>query len=162
MVDLAERLGQIRVRVRAPGTEIEAELRGRTGISLSFEESVYEFIDESALERALASIARLLWAGWRRQYLSAIDETSLSIDANDFRDSNFIADRARIEAIGTSSDERIVITTVGMENFAVHIEPGTVREVPEDQFATKASAAATKLIQDFQAKVSELKKRYYE
>jgi hypothetical protein len=55
-----------------------------------------------------------------------------------------------------------MITAVGMENFSVHISPGTVREITEDQFSVDASEAATKLIQYFQVKVDELKKRYYE
>lgn len=67
-----------------------------------------------------------------------------------------------MEAIGESNDARIVITATGMESFSVHIKPGTVREISEDQFAANASEAATKLIQDFQVKVDELKKRYYE
>jgi hypothetical protein len=155
-------LDGIRVRVRAPGADVEAELRQRTGITLSFGESVYDFINESALERVLASLARLLWAGWQRQYRAAIEETDLNIDADDLRDSNFFADRAKVEAFGASSDKRITITAVGMENFSVQIAPGTVREVPEDRFAANAADAATKVIQDFQAKVDELKKRYYE
>ncbi|NBH11312.1 hypothetical protein [Amycolatopsis sp. SID8362] len=162
MEDLAERLDSIRVHVRAPGTEIEAEFRRRTGITLSFGESVYDFIGESALERALAATARLLWVGWQRQYRTAIEETNLNIDADDLRDSNFFADRAKVEAVGASSDERITISTVGMENFSVHIVPGTIREIPEDEFAASASEAATKVIEAFQAKVDELKKRYYE
>lgn len=162
MADLAEKLDGIRVHVRAPGTEIEAELRQRTGITLSFGESVYGFINESALERVLASTARLLWAGWQRQYRAAIDETGLNIDIDDLRDSNFFADRAKVEAIGESNDNRIMITAIGMENFSVHIKPGTVREISEDQFAASASEVAMKLIWDFQFKVDDLKKRYYE
>ncbi|MGK3199778.1 hypothetical protein [Amycolatopsis sp. MEPSY49] len=139
MADLAERLDGIRVHVRAPGTEIEAELRQRTGITLSFGESVYDFIDESALERALAATARLLWVGWQWQYRAAIEGTNLNIDADDLRDSNFFADRAKVEAVGASNDERITTTAVGMETFSVHIAPGTVRELPEDEFAASAS-----------------------
>ncbi|MYW91154.1 hypothetical protein G3I59_11185 [Amycolatopsis rubida] len=162
MVDLAETLDDIRVRVRAPGSDIEAELRRRTDITLSFGESVYEFIDEPALERVLAGIARLLWAGWQRQYRAAIDETDLNIDADDARDSNFFADRAQVEAIGGSADERITISAAGMADFSVRVKPGTVREIPEDQFSASVSEAAAKLIQDFQLKVDDLKKRYYE
>lgn len=162
MADLAERLDGIRVRVRASGAEIEAELRRRNEITLSFGESVYDFIDESALERALAGLARLLWAGWQRQYRAAIDETDLNIDIDDVRDSNFFADRARVEAVGESSDGRIIISTVGMDIFSVHVGSGTVREISEDQLSASVSEAAARLINGFQAKVDELKKRYYE
>jgi hypothetical protein len=158
---LADRLDNIRVQVRAPGGGIEAELRDRTNISLSFEESVYEFISETALENSLSSIARLLWTGWQRQYRAAIDETGLNIDADDQHDLNFFAERDGIQATGRSSDERVTISAVGMENFSVQIKPGTVREISEDQFTADAMEAATKLIREFQEKVDELKERYF-
>jgi hypothetical protein len=43
------------------------------------------------------------------------------------RDSNFFTDRAKVEAVGESSDERITITAVGMDNFSVHITPPRAR-----------------------------------
>lgn len=73
---LADRLDGIRVRVRAPGADIEAELRNRTDITITFGESVYEFADERGLERSLAALARLVYAGWLRQYRAAIDESA--------------------------------------------------------------------------------------
>ncbi|PPK67023.1 hypothetical protein V5P93_003362 [Actinokineospora auranticolor] len=161
MADLAERLDGIRVCVRAPGADIEAELRLRTAITVSFDEGVYEFIGEPTLERALAGAARLLWVGWQRQYRAAIDGTNLTVDVDDLHDSRFFSDRAKVEAIGGSSDARIAITAIGMENFSVHIKPGTIREISEDRFTAGVSEAATKLIQDFQAKVHDLKTRYY-
>ena len=162
MADLAERLDGIRVRVRAPGADIEAELRQRTTITLWFGESVYEFVSEPALEQALAGLARLLWAGWQRHYRAAIDETDLNIEIDDLRDSNFFSERAQVAAVGASVDERIRVSAVGMENFSVRIEPGTVRDITEDEFTAGAAEAATRVIEDFQAKVDELKKRYYE
>jgi hypothetical protein len=54
---LAGRLDAIRVRVRAPGVDIGAELRDRTDITITFGESVYDFADERGLERALAALA---------------------------------------------------------------------------------------------------------
>ncbi|WP_020499007.1 hypothetical protein [Sciscionella marina] len=161
MVDLAERLDDIRVHARAPGTEIEAELRDRGAVKLTFGESIYDFISESALESALVGIARMLWTGWQRQYQLAIDETDLNIDANDRHDLNFFAERDEIESTGTSGDERISISAVGMQNFSVRVKPGTVREISEDEFSAGAAEAATRLVQDYQDKVDELKKRYF-
>ncbi|WP_405164382.1 hypothetical protein OG203_04490 [Nocardia sp. NBC_01499] len=129
---------------------------------MSFGESAYAFVDDSRLERALTAIARLLWVGWQRQYRRAIEYTDLHIDADDQHDLNFFAERAEIEAIGESSDERITISAIGMENFSVRIEPGTVREISEAEFRASAAEAATKLIEDFLTKVAELKKRYYD
>ncbi|MQA10151.1 MAG: hypothetical protein GEU98_16675 [Pseudonocardiaceae bacterium] len=158
---LADRLDGIRVHVRAPGADIEAELRNRTNITLSFGESVYDFASESALESALTSIARLLWTGWQCQYRAAIDETDLNIDPDDQHDLNFFAERDEIEATVESSDGRIRISAVGMENFSVRITPGTVREISEGEFTANVTEASTKLIQEYQDKVNELKKRYY-
>lgn len=161
MGQLADRLDGIRVRARAPGSEIEATLRDRTRVTMSFGESEYDFISEPALERALGSLARLLWAGWQRQYRAAIDETGLTIDADDQHDLNFLAERKEIEAVGESSDERIGISAVGMENFSVRILPGTVHEIAEDEFIASATEAASTLIHDFLSQAAALKKRYY-
>lgn len=161
MQNLAERLDNIRVRVRAPGTEIEAELSRRTNIELFFEDSAYAAADEPMLEQELASIAKLLWVGWQQQYRRAIEYTNLIVDAVNSTDLDFFADRDKTEAAGTSSDHRITISTIGMRNFSVHIKPGTIREITQSQFGRSAAEAATLLIQDYQAKVQELKQRYY-
>ncbi|MEU7146139.1 hypothetical protein ABZ942_42335 [Nocardia sp. NPDC046473] len=162
MRDLAERLSGIRVRVRAPGTEIEAELSGRTDIALFFGENAYAFADEQILEQALTSIAKLLWVGWRRQYLRAIEDTNLIVGAVDSTDTKFFAERDQVEAVGVSSDHRITVSSTGMRNFSVHIEPGTVRELAESQFGSGVAEAAALLIQDHQEKVQGLKQRYYD
>lgn len=162
MTDLANRLDNIHVRVRIPGADISAELRNRTDITLEFAEGVYEFISEPILEGLLESGARLLFTGWRRQYLAAIDETGLSIDADDQHDLNFMAERAEIEAFGRSADQRITVSTAGMKEFNVNLKPGTLREVSEAEFSDSIGRASAEMISDFQRKVSDLKIRYYE
>jgi hypothetical protein len=158
---LADRLDGIRVRVRAPGTDIEAELRNRTDVTITFGESVYEFADERGLERSLAALARLVYAGWLRQYRAAIDESALDITPSDERDHEFLDERSKVEAGGKSSDGRITFACVGMQEISVEIVPGAVRELTEDQFAARAEEAVTILIQEYLAKVSELRKRFY-
>ncbi|MFI6044710.1 hypothetical protein ACIA8C_23990 [Nocardia sp. NPDC051321] len=160
MQDLAERLDNIRIRVRAPGTEVEAEFTRRTDFALFFEEGAYAFVDEAILERTLTSIAKLLWVQWQRQYRRAIEDTDLIIDAVDSADINFFAERDEIEAVGVSSDHRITISTTGLRDFSVHIKPGTVRELTERRFSISAAAAAKRLLQDYQEKVEEVKQRY--
>jgi hypothetical protein len=158
---LADRLDGIRVRVRAPGTEIEAELRNRTDITITFGESVYDFVDERGLERSLAALARLVYAGWLRQYRAAIDDSALDITPRDDRDGKFLGERAKIEASGRSGDGRITLTCVGMQDISVEILPGTVRELTEAEFTARAKEAVTTLIQDYLAKVRALRKRCY-
>ncbi|MFD6156119.1 hypothetical protein ACFWF7_24285 [Nocardia sp. NPDC060256] len=162
MIDLATRLDNIRVRVTAPGTDIEAELSRRTDIVLFFKDSDYAFVNEPILERALTSIARLLWVGWQREYRRAIEYTNLSIDAENATDFAFFAERDGVEAAGESSNTRITISTVGMKNFSVHIEPDTVRDLSESEFCASVSEAAANVIRDYVTQVGELKKRYYD
>lgn len=161
MGELAERLDNIRVRSRAPGVGIEGELRNRSEITLEFEESVYDFIDERALERALGDLARLLYAGWQRQYREAINETDLDIDPNDRHDFNFRDEANTIEASGEPEDGRFVLSTVGMQEFTAKVKRGTVRELREREFVSLVSEAASLLIYNYQAKIDELKVRYY-
>ena len=161
MGDLAERLDGIQVRVSAPGADIEAELRGRSELRLTFGESVYEFSDERALERTLASLARLLYTGWARQYQEAIAETNLTSGPRDQHDLNYQEEVREIEASGESGDGRVALSTVGMGDFAAQIKRGTVRELEEDEFAAQVGEAATLLLGSYQAQVNELKLRYY-
>lgn len=161
MAELAERLDNIRVRTSAPGMDIEVELRNRSEFTLSFGESVYEFIDESALERALASLARLLYAGWQRQYREAIAETALDIEPDDSHDFRFQEESRGVESWGESGDGRVALSAIGMDEFTARIKRGAVRELSESEFAMRASEAATLLVEDYQAKMTELKVRYY-
>ncbi|ASU80609.1 hypothetical protein CDG81_22670 [Actinopolyspora erythraea] len=161
MGELAERLDNIRVRASAPGMDVHAELRDRTEFSLSFGESVYEFADERALERALASVARLLYAGWQRQYQDAISWTNLDTEPRDQHDFDFQAACRAVESYGESSDGRFALSAVGMDEFTARIKRGSLRELREEEFAARVVEAATVLVRDYQAKTTELKWRYY-
>ncbi|WP_225731234.1 MULTISPECIES: hypothetical protein [unclassified Nocardia] len=134
----------------------------RTDITLLFGEGAHAFADENRLEWALADIARLLWIEWQRRYRRVVEEeTDLIIDAVDSRDFNFFADRAEVEVSGASRDGRIRISSTGMADFSVRVEPGTMREISGGQLSANFSEAATELLRDLRAKVGELKRRYY-
>ncbi|QGK71717.1 hypothetical protein GIY23_21325 [Allosaccharopolyspora coralli] len=161
MAGLAEQLDDIRVRASAPGVEIHAELRNRSEVSLSFGESVYEFIDERVLERALGSLAERLFTGWMRQYREAISATSLNVESNDQHDFDFQEEIHAVEVGVESGDGRISLSTVGMREFSARLRRGTVRELSEDQFVARVVEVAPQLIDRYQVEVSEVKVRYY-
>ncbi|GAB2744387.1 hypothetical protein GCM10027174_17620 [Salinifilum aidingensis] len=161
MGELAERLDNIRVRASAPGVELDAELRNQREVALTFGESVYEFIDERYLERALAGLARRLYTGWLRQYKEAISTTNLNVEPNDQHDFNFEEDVRAVEASAESSDGRITLATVGMQEFTASLRPGTVRQLSEREFVARVAEVAPLLIERYQAHVAELKVRYY-
>ena len=161
MGELADRLDGIRVRVRLPGTEIEAELRHRTDVTISFGEGVYAFLAEAQLPNLLANLARLLYAGWLRQYRAAMDDSRIDIAPRDQRDRDFLDARSEIESAGRSGDGRIGFAAVGMRDVAATIAPGTLRELTERQFIGRTKEAVTMLIQDHLAQVRQLKLRFY-
>ncbi len=161
MGQLADRLDGIHVRVRAPGVEIVAELRNRTDITISFGESVYEFLNERGLERHLAGLARLLYAAWLREYRAAIAVSLLDVSPRDQRDHDFLDARSKLESTGASSDGRITFSTVGLRDMSARIVPGTVRALTEDQFAMRTKEAVARLIQEHLAKVRALRVRFY-
>ena len=161
MSDLAERLDNIRVRATVPGTELYAELRNRNEVALTFGEGVYEFIDERALERTLASLAKRLYTGWLREYREVISTTGINIEPQDQHDYNFLEELHGLEVSVTSSDERITLSTVGMLDFSAKLCRGTVRELTEKEFTARVAEIAPQLIFRYQAQASQLKARYY-
>lgn len=161
MAELAQRLDSIRVRVNAPGADIEAELRNRSEFILTFGEGVYEFIDERVLARALENLARLLYAGWQREYRAAIAETHLNVDPEDQYDFNFQEELQAVESCGESDDSRVTLSAIGMDEFTAQLKGGTVRELTEEEFSDRVGQAATLLLEDYQAQATELKMRYY-
>lgn len=140
MSSLAERLAGIRVRARVSGTEIEAELRHRDQVTVSFGPSVYEWLDEPTLERFLASIARLVAAGWAREYRAALSETLLE-PGEPGRE--FVAARDELVATGASADGRVTISSVGLHVFTVRITPGTLRALSSRDFAERTREAVS-------------------
>ncbi|WP_258175231.1 hypothetical protein [Actinopolyspora mortivallis] len=109
----------------------------------------------------LASLARLLYAGWQRQYREAIEGRGLDVEPHDQHDFDFQAECRAVESYGESSDGRFALSAVGMDEFTARIKRGSLRELREDEFAARVSEAATLLVRDYQAKTTELKLRYY-
>lgn len=56
---------------------------------------------------------------------------------------------------------RTRFSAVGMRDATVQIVPGTVRELTEDQFTVRTKEAVTILLQNYLAKVRDLRIRFY-
>jgi hypothetical protein len=162
MSSLGERLDAIHLRVRVPGTEIGAELRGRGEVMISFGPNLYQWLGERDLEHYMASLSRLLYAAWVRAYRTALSDAFLdAMGAEDQRDRDYLAARARLRERGASSDGRITITAVDMRDITVHIADGTLRVLTEQQFVARTREAVTVLLDDHRTKVRELKVRFF-
>jgi hypothetical protein len=80
---------------------------------------------------------------------------------HDQRDYDFLDARSEIESSGASDDGRIRFSAVGMQDIAVEIVPGTVRELTENRFSVRTKEAVTILIQNYMPKVRDLRTRFY-
>lgn len=162
MESLADRLDNIRIRVQAPGSEIYADLRNRKDVSISFGESVYEWLGESNLERILARMGRLLYVEWVRKYRAELSDSFVNaMGPESQNDRDFLAARAEMESSGRSHDGRVTISAVGLQNVEVHIVRGTLRELKEHEFAARVHEAVQDLADNFQANIRELKLRFF-
>lgn len=163
MTSLGDRIDAIHLRVRIPGADIEAELRDRTDVTISFGDGCYQWQSERDLERYLASLARLLYTAWVRAYRGALPEAFLAArdDLPDRQEEDFLAARAELREHGASRDGRITISAVDMHDITVAITRGTLRELSESEFAADTREAVRALLADRRAKVRELKMRYF-
>jgi hypothetical protein len=162
MGTLGDQLSNIHLRVRVPGTEIQGELRHRSEISISFGPGTYQRLRESHLEHYLATVARLLYAGWTREYRSALSSSLLEVDPpKDARNRAYEEAKNHIKASGSSADGRITVSAVGLQNFTVRITPGTLRELSEQEFIAGARAAATAFGDDHRTRIRELKTQFF-
>lgn len=154
---LGRRLDAIHVRVRAPGADIEVELRHRRNVSITFGEGTYEFLRPQHLERALTGAARLLYAGWLRQYRTALAGSAIGGE----QDPRFVAARDRIESSGRSNGGHVTISAVGMEDIQVRVAPRVLDELTERQFADAVRQAAAAFLTDQAAKIDELRRALF-
>jgi hypothetical protein len=162
MGELADRLDNIHLHVRIPGTEIEADLRDRNNVTISFGDGGYEFLNERNLEHYLATIARLLYVGWVREYRVAIEGTAIVIPEPETQaDRDYIAARSEMEVTGASADGRVEISAIGMRDPQVRIARGTVRELSEAEFLARTKEAVEALTEDYQTKIRALKVRFF-
>ena len=163
MTSLGERIDAIHLRVRVPGTDIEAELRDRTDVTISFGDGCYQWLSERDLERYMASLARLLYTAWVRAYRKALPEAFLAarVDPPDRKEEDFLAARAELREHGASGDGRIPISAIDLHDITVTITRGTMRALSESEFAADTREAVTALLADRKAKVRELKMRYF-
>lgn len=159
---LADRLDRIHLRVRVPGAPIYAELRHQREIGISFGQDTYRWTNEAQLQHALATLARLLSAGWAHEYTAALRDCGLEVvPPPEVRARGYEEARDKIEAIGTSGDGRVAIVAIGLRDFAARIVPGTVRELSEQRFTACVREAATAFLDNHMAQIRELQRQYF-
>lgn len=166
MSELSDLLDRMRVQASVAGGAITAELHDRDRVEISFAPGYYERATEATLERHLASLARLVWADYARQYYAAVSTAfgqSVTKDPPPIgrQDREYTALRQDLIAEGRSGDGRITVMVRGMEVWDVRIAVGTLQELAEAEFVQQLSEAAGALIHHQFAGIRELKNRVY-
>jgi hypothetical protein len=159
---LADRLDRIHLRVRVPGAPIYGELRHQREISISFGQDTYRWTNESQLQHALATLARLLSAGWAQEYNAALSDCGMEVvPPPEVRARGYEQARDKIQSMGMSADGRIAIVAIGLRDFAARIVPGTIRELSEQEFKAGVREAATAFLNNHMDQIRELQREYY-
>jgi hypothetical protein len=163
---LADRLDSMHIRAATPDGTISARLNGRTNVVLSFAPGYYDQCSERDLERRLALLATLLWAGRMRAFYAALSEAyEQTITGEDRpispRDVEYAELRDALVAQGRSADNRITVSVRGMREWNIRVKDGTAREIDEHAFAAAVGEAAAELIRDQFAQIALLKNRVY-
>ncbi|MGH8882836.1 MAG: hypothetical protein ACRD0P_36765, partial [Stackebrandtia sp.] len=71
---MADRLNNMVVKVSSPDKQIEAGLRDRDAVTVTFRADSYSRYTERTLEYQLSRLATLLWTGYQRGYNDAVSE----------------------------------------------------------------------------------------
>jgi hypothetical protein len=165
VTDLAPQLSGMRVRASTPDGRLTAELVGRSELLLSFDGSYYYRTDERDLETQGATLCRLLWAGYVREFTRIIaDAGGTAVDphaAGDPKDIEYFQRLSTLTAHGDCGDGHLELTANGMRNFDVRISDGTLGLLSEEQFTQCASRATQRLIDDQLDQVLRMRMRLY-
>ncbi|MCP2321998.1 hypothetical protein HDA40_000505 [Hamadaea flava] len=158
---VSEQLDQMVITAATPDGAMTAELYDRDQVRLRFPGG-YRWLDESRLPGQLEALARVLWARRMREYYEILSE-----DEDERRTAEpepvtegqweFVERRAQIVARGESSDGRIAISVRGMQEWTVRVQPGTLREYSEEEFAGTIRSVVTRLLDDQFRQITELK-----
>jgi len=150
----------------SPDGQATVRIHGRSTISFSLAPGVYERTAEPDMERRLTQLARLGFVARMRAYYALRSQGfgqtyTKEAPAVSPRDRQYVDERSRIIASGSSPDGRIQVTVAGMEFWTVDIQPGTLSTLDEASFCAAVSSAAREVVQDQFRQIRRLKDEIY-
>jgi hypothetical protein len=165
MNSYAERVADLRTHAKLPGGELSAELRGDGGLLLEWAPGYYYRADDREVAAKLESLARLLSAARMRRAAAFIraegGEIITGEHSSDPLDKEYFRRLTELLAEGFGCGRRIHLRTLGMRDWTVRIEPGTVQSLQEYQFTSGVAEAARCLWRDQLNQVGRLKEEVY-
>jgi len=164
--DLQRRLDSAVFRVTLPNGQISGEVRGQRHVSIRLAPGHYERVTRAKLQSELAGLARLLFARGLREREIAVKEVTgrvLTRKARIGRRGTAYARALReLAAEGASDDGTVRVTSIGQQNYAVEIAPGTLDRVPQGEFEARCGQAADRLLADTEAKAGRARVEIFE
>jgi hypothetical protein len=159
-------LDDLEAGASSPDGQATVRIRGRSEITFSLAPGVYESGDEVDMERRLTQLARLGFVARMRAYYAlrsrGFGQTyTKEAPAVSPRDQQYVDERSRLIASGSSPDGRIQVTVAGMEFWTVDLQPGTLSALDETSFCAAVSSAAHEVVEDQFRQIRRLKDEIY-
>jgi hypothetical protein len=167
---IGDLLQAMSVTVESPDGRIWARVHDYTHLQVGFYPWTFEQFDEPALAYQLSRLGILTWVAWsrertelyRRSLNLSAEEAQRAERTDDPHQQRYEAELNAIEADGVSARGTLRMHTVGMLQWQVDIEPGTLRRLGEQPFLGEIHSAFEALMQDRQRKIIILKGDYFD
>jgi hypothetical protein len=169
--DFGERLRGMSATAASPDGQIRATISGDLSLRITFSRGTFEWYDERGLSRQLASLGINTWVAWERERREIYRRSqSLTVEeaeqerrsSDDSRRDNFAADLRELECETVSPSAVLRIRTIGMINWQVEIEPGSLQQFRERDFVNEITGAFAGLMQDRERKLILLKAEHFD
>jgi hypothetical protein len=167
---VGELLQGMGVAAESPDGSIWARVRDYTKVEVGFRAFAFDRYDEPTLAYQLSRLGILTWVAWSRER-TQLYRRSLNLSAEEARNAERTDDPHRrryeaelnaIRAEGTSMHGTIRVNTVGMMQWHVEIQPGTLHRLGEEPFVNEIQSAFASLLQDRELKIITLKGDYFD
>jgi hypothetical protein len=162
MKALAERMADLDSVATSPNGGLSARITARTDVRVSVEPNFYAHATATDLERQAVALARLLLADANRDYYRALSQhqgrlvTGTVIPTRD-EDRDYYAALGRLAPSGRSSDGAVELTCLGMQHFAVTVDPSAKASMSAEQMANAMSEAANRMLADQEQQAARLR-----
>ncbi|MEO6512908.1 MAG: hypothetical protein ABIO16_18060 [Nocardioides sp.] len=159
-------LAELRASAATPDEKAFATISGRAHVQFSLAAGYYGWASVADLERQLTRLAKLLFVARMKAYYVARSRDFGQLFTKESppagaRDEQFVRARSGLVVEGEAAGGAVRISAVGMESWAVHLEPDVQKRLSEQSFCAAVSSAASQLVAAQFAQVKELKREVY-
>lgn len=166
MAVYGDMMGRLKLTVTSPDRGITAQVTGDVSIDFTFEQGAYRRYTPGELSRQLAAVCQLGWTGYRRASMIAWGKAVGEEYADEEKypsskaQQELFAARKNLEISGRSGRGVIAVSNCGWRDWQVHLAPGTLTTLSEQEFVTEGRSAMASLMADYTVKYGLLLEDY--